>query len=75
MRMLACGGRDYSDAARVNATLDAIHAKTPVTLLINGGARGADYLAHMWATTRAIDTRIFKADWKTHGKSAGPIRN
>lgn len=45
-------------------------------VLIHGGARGADTLSGLWATARQVkDVRVFKADWETHGRSAGPIRN
>jgi predicted polyphosphate/ATP-dependent NAD kinase len=44
--------------------------------LVHGGARGADSLSGLWATTRQVsDVRVYEADWKTHGKRAGPIRN
>lgn len=44
--------------------------------LIHGGARGADSLSHKWAASRQLsDVRVYEADWKTHGRRAGPIRN
>lgn len=44
--------------------------------LIHGGARGADSLSHEWAASRQVsDVRVYKADWRTHRKAAGPIRN
>jgi hypothetical protein len=44
--------------------------------LVHGGARGADSLSGLWATTRQVsDVRVYEADWATHGKRAGPIRN
>ena len=43
--------------------------------LIHGAARGADSLAGEWASTRAVPVKIFPADWQTHGRSAGHIRN
>ena len=75
MRVLVCGGRDYDDRERVFRELDALHEKTPITALIEGGANGADRHAHEWATSRTVLCRTFHADWKEYGKAAGPIRN
>lgn len=62
-RLLVTGGRDYRDRAHVFATLDAIHAETPVTLLVHGAATGADGLARDWAIERGIKHFPFPADW------------
>lgn len=75
MRLLVCGGRDYRDRRAVFATLDGVAAKSPVTLLIEGGARGADALAAAWARERDVPVATFHADWEVHGASAGPLRN
>jgi len=75
MILLVCGGRDYADAKTAFATLDAEHAKNPISLLIEGGARGADNLAREWAQQRGIEDQTFMADWKQFGRSAGPRRN
>lgn len=76
MRVLVCGGRDYQDKHRVYQELDAIHAATPITCIIEGGAGGADYLAARWSAIRDIEHHVrMSADWALHGKAAGPIRN
>lgn len=36
---------------------------------------GADYLGEVYANSRGIKINRFPADWHTHGKKAGPIRN
>ena len=74
-RLLVCGGRDYTDRAHVFATLDRVHAKKPVALVIHGAARGADTLAGEWAEDRGIEVWRFVASWQKHGNAAGPIRN
>jgi hypothetical protein len=45
--------------------------------LVHGGAQGADSLAGLWASMRkdSVTVRVYEADWKTHGRAAGPIRN
>lgn len=75
MKLLACGGRDYCDRQAAFAALDAVHARRQVTLLIAGGARGADRLAEEWADSRGIPKMILPAEWDKHGKAAGMIRN
>lgn len=77
MRVLVCGGRDYTDSAFVDFVLDTIHARKPITLIIHGCANGADTFAGQWAEVRAGDVTSFgvPADWKKHGSRAGPVRN
>ena len=75
MRVLVCGGRDFSDSKCVKDTLDKIHRETPIDTIIHGDARGADSLAAWWATFNKIKEVPFPADWEKHGKAAGPIRN
>jgi hypothetical protein len=75
MKILVCGGRDYSDAARVNSFLDAMHRVEPVTLLIHGAARGADSLGAAWAKSRGVPTQAFPAQWGRYGRRAGFLRN
>ena len=43
--------------------------------IIEGGAKGADAIARLWASKRRIRRRTFEADWVTLGKRAGIIRN
>lgn len=76
MRVLVCGGRDYRNIAFVWRELNAIHAQTPITGLMHGGAKGADAAARDWAATKPeIERYVCHADWETHGRAAGPIRN
>jgi hypothetical protein len=53
MRVLVCGGRDYGqdevEEQRLFEALDALHTTEPIELLIQGGARGADTMARLWA--------------------------
>lgn len=73
--MIVCGGRDFDDGARVFDALDRLHHQFPVSMVIEGGASGADRWARAWATLRRIEYRTFEADWRAHGRSAGPLRN
>lgn len=75
MRVLVCGGRDYQDDGVVFKALDEVDAVKGVDEIIHGGARGADTLAGYWADKNGVPKTVFLADWDTHGKAAGAIRN
>lgn len=72
-RILVCGGRDYQNIKEVFTVLDGLRPSP--TMIIQGGAYGADACASEWAYKRNIPERQFSADWKKHGRAAGPIRN
>lgn len=74
---IVCGGRSYDDKEAVNLALDTFDASDdgPLQLVFHGGASGADMLANMWAVSSGVASVAFPAQWRTHGRSAGPIRN
>lgn len=43
--------------------------------IISGAARGADTYAIDWAVVNWVPFEEYKADWDTHGKKAGILRN
>ena len=55
MRVLVFGGRHYADRRRLYEVLDAFHARTPITLIIEGEMSGADRLAREWAESRGVE--------------------
>lgn len=75
MRVLVCGGRYYNDSARVAKELSSERWTAPITTVIQGGATGADQLAREWAEAQGIPVLEMRADWKKHGRKAGPMRN
>lgn len=75
MKLLVCGGRDYTDRAALYKALDHLHARRTIELVIHGAARGADSLAAEWAGARGIQSKAFPALWHAYGKAAGWIRN
>jgi hypothetical protein len=77
LKVLVCGGRDYDNIVLAYFTLNTLlkKAKPEDILIIQGGAKGADKLAKDWANQIGADCLEFPADWGTHGKSAGFIRN
>ena len=75
MRVLVCGGRYYDDWTFIVNVLDSVHARQPVTLLIEGGATGADSLARRWAIARGIEVATYRANWDRYEHRAVLIRN
>ena len=90
MRVLVCGGRDYNDHDAVFGFLDNFCVDNglryecdeygnwlPKDIVIIHGAcpTGADSLADQWAVVNWVQFVEFRADWKTYGNKAGPIRN
>ena len=74
--LAVCGGRDYLDRERVFHTLDRVHAKRPITTLVQGCCpTGADAYAVEWAKDRGVRCYGFEANWQEFGRRAGPLRN
>lgn len=74
-RILVCGSRDWQNANAIAEILRAVAAKYGSFVLIHGAASGADSLADDIGAQMGVDVVPFPADWNTHGKSAGSIRN
>jgi len=72
MRVLVTGDRDWNDAVLIESHLKKLPKDT---LIIQGGARGADTLAKQAAHRLGLEVETYKADWKRYRKAAGPIRN
>ena len=79
IRIGVTGGRDYLNKSHVWEVLDenkaVIEDAGHRMFLVVGDAMGADAFARYWASENDIDHQIFRADWTTHKKAAGPIRN
>lgn len=59
----------------VDETVADLYRQYGSVVMIDGGAKGADSLAYRTATTLGVNTLRYFADWATHGRAAGPIRN
>ena len=46
-----------------------------ISCVISGCAQGADTIGASWANWKSIPVIEMPADWKSHGRSAGMIRN
>jgi hypothetical protein len=82
-RVLVTGSRDWDAPRTVHAALDAVAAEQagrPVVVVHGGCRTGADAAAAVWARRADrngwhVTEEPHPADWNTHGRSAGPIRN
>lgn len=74
-RLLVCGDRNWTDRELIAETLADIAGFMDISLVIEGGARGADRMAREVALTMMIPVQEWPAAWKTHGKAAGTVRN
>ena len=74
MRILVCGGRDYSDKETMSKVL-ADYFYGPEDVLICGMARGADLISHEYVSKTDAHIEEYPALWDEHGRAAGPIRN
>lgn len=76
-RILITGGRDFNHKEIVmQALTDTIASFSgEEVVVVHGGAKGADTLAAECAKKLGAGVECHPADWETHGKKAGPIRN
>lgn len=73
MKVIIAGSRDYHE---YDTLLQAItESEFNITTVISGGAKGVDALGEEYANNMNIPLNTYNADWNTHGKAAGPIRN
>lgn len=79
MKALVCGGRHFAKGlgpASAQQTLTSIFSERGrPSVVMQGDAAGYDLASKLWAEAHGIETRTFRADWQTHGRAAGPIRN
>lgn len=71
-RVLIYGSRDWIDS---DAIRDTVFLLPKGSVVIHGGARGADQIAGIWARHYGLEEIVFPANWAKDGKAAGPIRN
>lgn len=77
MRILITGSRDWYSKIIIHQVMLDIekHNSGPFTLVSGACRTGADIMAENFATRLGWTVERHPADWKTHGKRAGFIRN
>ena len=74
MKVIIAGGRDFDNYNLLREVCIRELGNLDIEIVC-GGARGADRLGEVFAIEMGYPITYFKADWKTNGRSAGPIRN
>lgn len=78
-RILICGGRDFDDwklfTQAIEKHVGIFRGPNPDITIIQGGAKGADFLAKVYAKFVGFSQVEYPADWNTYRKAAGMIRN
>jgi len=74
MRVLVCGSRSWTSVEQTKTLYKVLDRLSP-THIMSGGAKGADYLAEVYAKSNAIPITILTPNYKRDGKSAPLKRN
>ena len=79
LRILITGSREWTDRATIRRALveaghrSGVHPRD--TVVVHGGARGADTIADEVADAFGCQVEVHPADWDRYGKAAGHRRN
>ena len=80
-RIIIAGGRDFTDYEKLKTAATGVindltrwHDNIEIEI-VSGGANGADKLGERFAEEFGYSLAKFPADWDTHGRGAGIIRN
>ena len=76
-KVIVAGCRDFADYELLKEKCDFyLQNKKPENIVIvSGHASGADALGEKYAQERGFQLETYLANWKVHGRAAGPIRN
>lgn len=81
VRILVTGSRNWTDKVTIaKAIREAwlVEGRPYGVTVVHGGARGADYIAGVYAKRLGFSVEVHALDdaaWKKYGKAAGPKRN
>ncbi len=63
MKVAVIGSRGFTDYEKVKDYLGRLDSKRKITLIVSGGADGADSLGERWADENGVQKLIFEAKW------------
>lgn len=75
MKTIIAGCRDIDDTGIVQDAIERSGFGPGTTEVVSGGASGIDRVGESLAHLHGVAVKVFRADWKKHGRAAGPIRN
>lgn len=73
MKVIIAGSRSIRNPRWVERAVKDSRLK--ITEVVSGTAKGVDRFGEAWAEANGIPVTRFPADWASHGRAAGPIRN
>ena len=71
MKLAVVGSRTFNDYRLLKKVVSRFNP----SIIISGGAKGADALAERYARESGLLLVVFKPEWKRFGRAAGPVRN
>jgi hypothetical protein len=75
MKIGVIGSRSFKDYLLLEETMNKLSSRLTISLIVSGGAKGADTLAGYWAVNNGVPVEEYKAEWDKYGKKAGYLRN
>ena len=91
MKILVCGGRNFSDYNQMTRVMSAAVERLGMTVVIHGAMSGADNMAGRWARSAGLIEDPYPAEWDDisapgavvrtrrdgtkYNAKAGPMRN
>jgi hypothetical protein len=72
VKVLVCGDRHWINKELIYKILEKLPKDT---VIIEGGAKGADLLAKEVAEKLLLEVKEFPAEWGKYSRAAGPLRN
>ena len=74
MKVAIIGSRDFKNKNLLDEKMKEINKDNTISLIVSGGAKGADTMGVQWANKNNIETKVFNPDFKKH-KRAYHFRN
>lgn len=76
IRILITGDREWACPGIAEEVVTRLVARYGLgVVIVHGGAKGVDLSFELAAREQGLATEVHEADWKKHGRKAGPIRN
>ena len=74
-KVIVAGSRDFSNYELLEVEVSLFIADLDNPIIVSGTARGADRLGEIFAAKHKLQVERMSADWDTHGRIAGYLRN
>ena len=69
MKVAIIGSRDFKNKNLLDEKMKEINKDNIISLIVSGGAVGADTMGVQWANKNNIETKVFFPDFKKHKKA------